>query len=244
MMKNILVVNDDGIDAGYIKILASHMQRYGNVYVVAPYSHQSAQGHGITIYEGIKVEEVKNYLPGITAYAVYGKPADCTRIGIGTLGVDFDLVVSGINIGPNLGTDVLYSGTVAAATEGSILGVPSIALSAHKHSQQLVENRLGKVIDVIIEKQMLHKDVVLNVNFPHPEFETDLGIKITTQGERLHDATFHLRNGLYHSVPNLRFVDKTADSDVLAYHQGYISITPLQIDRTDLAYFHHLKSVF
>ena len=130
---NILITNDDGIYADGIIELSKEISKIANVYVVAPEGQRSATGHSITIHSPIMVQE--SYMgDNIKAYSISGTPADCVKIGIEAIfkDINFDLVLSGINNGPNLGTDVIYSGTVSAAIEGFILNKPSIAVSYNK----------------------------------------------------------------------------------------------------------------
>ena len=123
---NILVVNDDGIDSVGIKILAGKLKKYGSVYVVAPHTEQSGAGHSITIHDPMKLHVRDDFMEGVKAWSLEGKPADCVKFALYGLNLDIDLVVSGINNGPNLGTDVNYSGTIAGASEGVICGLPAM----------------------------------------------------------------------------------------------------------------------
>ena len=127
---NILISNDDGINAEGIKILAEEISKIANTYVVAPDSPRSAGGHAITLHKPILIND-EFIAENVEAYSTSGTPADCVKVGIESIlkDIEIDLVLSGINNGPNLGTDVIYSGTVAAAIEGLVEGKPSIALS-------------------------------------------------------------------------------------------------------------------
>ena len=127
---NIWVVNDDGYQAEGIHVLVRSLEQFGQIYVSAPKDHQSAKSHGITIRSRIETF-MADPIPGsVQTLVVDGSPADATRLGLKIFNVDFDLVVSGINYGPNIAKDIFYSGTVAAAMEAKILGVPAIAISA------------------------------------------------------------------------------------------------------------------
>lgn len=132
---NILVTNDDGINASGICSLAEALSKVADVYVCAPHTQRSAAGHGITVSKPIEVEE-RTFARAAKAYAITGTPADCVKIGTKILreqDIKVDMVFSGINLGGNLGTDTLYSGTVSAAIEGSLCGIPSVAVSVNSH---------------------------------------------------------------------------------------------------------------
>ena len=187
---NILITNDDGIYAEGIIELSKEISKIANVYVVAPDSQRSATGHSITIHSPIMVQEV-NMGANIKAYSISGTPADCVKVGIEALfkDIDFDLVLSGINNGPNLGTDVIYSGTVSAAIEGLVLNKPSIAVSFNEFNiKSEVYKEASKYISTIIEnikdKLELLNDCILNVNIPNTKIK---GYKITKLGERKYD---------------------------------------------------------
>ncbi|MBF8250934.1 MAG: 5'/3'-nucleotidase SurE [Deltaproteobacteria bacterium] len=163
--KKILISNDDGIHSEGIKALAKAMKPLGEVYVVAPDRERSASSHSLTLYHPLRVEEVaKNW------YSVDGTPTDCVNLAInGILKMRPDLVVAGINKGPNMGDDITYSGTVSVAMEGTLLGVPSIALSVNAKKDFNFKpaadfaNRLAK----FVLENGLHKDTLLNVNVPN-----------------------------------------------------------------------------
>ena len=239
---NILVVNDDGIQAEGLLMLAKAMKKYGNVYVVAPDSSKSATSHSISLNDGISLDKV-SLLDGITAYKINSTPADCTRIGVGALGVRIHLVVSGINNGLNVGTDILYSGTVAAAVEANILGIPSIAFSTNYNSFEIVENELDGVLQKLMYSNILSKDYTLNVNFPTAGYEISNGIRITEQGKRSHDAKFKKEGNLYYNVSNIVKYDERKTSDIFAVTNGYISITPITRNRTDYMIASKLSSI-
>ena len=145
--KRILVVNDDGYDALGIILLAKHLTKYGDVTVYAPATGQSAQSQAITCFTSIKREEVFDM--GYKCYKVFGKPADCVRLATGL--EDFDLVVSGINNGFNIGIDTLYSGTIGAALDANLHGISSIALSAPRGKVADFEFILDQVLEKCFE---------------------------------------------------------------------------------------------
>ncbi len=229
---NILAVNDDSINSPGIELLARSMQKYGTVYVVAPHTQQSAIGHGITIHEPIRLHHRTDLLDGIESWSLEAKPADCVKFALYALNLNIDLVVSGINDGPNLGTDIMYSGTLAGASEGVICGIPSMALSADFGDLNLVRRELPDVLEKILSADVLNAELVLNVNFPRKDYNSSKGLRITEMGVRpfLHD--FVEEDGVYWSRGDWDEAENTEESDVWAYENGYLSISPIQINRT------------
>lgn len=248
---NILITNDDGIYAQGIIELAKEISKIANVYVVAPEGQRSATGHSITIHSPIMVQEA-NIGDNIIAYAISGTPADCVKVGIEALfkDVDFDLVLSGINNGSNLGTDVIYSGTVSAAIEGLILNKPSIAIS---YDELRVENQVYKectkyvvkLINNIKDKLYLLNDCILNVNIPNTDVK---GWKVTKLGERKYDNVMEERispfgQRYFWIGGNIKHMEQDEDSDITCINNGYISITPINIDMTNLKKIQALKDM-
>ena len=230
---NILIVNDDGILEPGIEVLAKTLAPLGDIYVVAPETHQSGQGHGITINEPLIVKDYGNLYGAKKALSVLGKPADCTRIAVGLLGVTFDLCVSGVNSGLNVGSDVLYSGTVAAATEALILGIPAIAVSGPKKSLHMAEKSIYKLVKYLLENNALGKDYILNINYPSSKYDMFIGVKWTTQGRHHHAAKFNrVGDNAYETVYELLDTTEDENSDVTAFRTGFVSITPLFENRT------------
>ena len=248
---NILITNDDGIYADGIIELAKAISKIANVYVVAPESQKSATGHAITIHNPIMVHKI-DMGENIKSYAISGTPADCVKVGIEGLfkDINIDLVLSGINNGSNLGTDVIYSGTVSAALEGFILNKPSIAISydevnvkreiykdASKYVVNLVEN--------IKDKLDLLNDCILNVNIPNTKIK---GSKITKLGQRNYDNAMVEKinpfgQKYYWIGGKLMELDQDEDSDIACVKDGYISITPINIEMTNLRKFELLKDI-
>ena len=241
---NILVVNDDGIGSYGLKLLAKVLMKYGNVHVMAPHSEQSAIGHGITIHEPMKLHNEPDFLDGVKAWSLEGKPADCVKFALYALNLDIDLVVSGINNGPNVGTDIMYSGTLAGASEAVICGKYAIALSTDFGHYKLAEEKLECVLDKVIDERILSRENVINVNFPMKSFEESKGIKITEQGERPFLHNFVLDGDMYWSKGTWDSAENGPETDVYAYENGYISITPIQINRTNYVYKKFLEKVF
>ncbi len=238
---NILVVNDDGIQSVGIKILAKKLLKYGNVFVVAPHTEQSGIGHGITIHESMKLHEQNDFMEGVQAWSLEGKPADCVKFALYGLNLDVDFVVSGINNGPNLGTDIIYSGTIAGASEAIICGLPAIAVSTDFNGFELAERELEDVLDKVIIGNIMNPEIVININFPKKEFEESRGIKITEQGLRPFLHEFELEEGAYWAKGTWDVIENGIETDVYAYENGYTSITPIQLNRTNYSYIEKLK---
>ena len=228
--RRILVVNDDGYDALGIQILARHLIKYGDVTVYAPSEGQSAQSQAITCFTTIKREEVFGL--GYKCYKVFGKPADCVRLATGL--EDFDLVVSGINNGFNIGIDTLYSGTVGAACDANLHGISSIALSAPRGMVQDFEFMLDDVLDKCFEiEKIFNKEMYcLNVNFPKTPTDCK-GYKITRVGYFVDDILMvEYNDGFKPAKYNLDYDKTDLSIDYAAHEAGYISISPLTWDKT------------
>lgn len=235
----ILVTNDDGIDAKGINLLANSLQENHEVIMVAPDRQRSASSHSITLTTPLIIKEVKVKNLGCKCYSVSGTPADCTKIGIEKLvNGDIDLVISGINDGFNLGTDVLYSGTVSAAIEASIMKIPSIAVSCDgsDESFQIGIEYVNKLIESISLDQF-NEDVVLNVNIPPVDKEKIKGIKVCKIGERKYKNVFiEIESSSEHtsfSVKGTPEDSEEIDTDVACIKEGYITLTPLHYDLTN-----------
>ncbi|MBN1526504.1 MAG: 5'/3'-nucleotidase SurE [Candidatus Omnitrophica bacterium] len=245
---NILLTNDDGIYAEGIYVLYEALKKVGNVTVVAPATEQSAVGHAITMSDPLRVKEARRRRQRF-GYAVSGTPADCVKIAIRSLlRKKPDLVVSGINLGPNTGFSVLYSGTVSGATEGAILGIPSIAVSLGTFVDPDYRNAANFAAKLarLVHKNGLPKGTFLNLNVPALPASKIKGVRITTQGktpiiERF-DKRVDPRKRTYYwltgEVMNLR---GGIESDIVALKNGYISITPVQYDLTDHSFIDTLK---
>lgn len=227
----ILITNDDGIKAEGLKILVEKAQKYGEVFVVAPLHEQSAKSHSICVRKGIKIEE-SNYFPGLKTYIVDSTPADCVRYAAYGLKEEFDVVFSGVNHGFNLGDDIMYSGTVAGASEGALVGKKAIAFSSHWQGYEGALEYFDEVMEYINTFKLLDKADILNVNFPR----IVEGIALTQQGYTHYDSHFVHENGEYFQkgTPHFELEKENIDSDVSAAYNNKISITPLTINRTDL----------
>jgi 5'-nucleotidase len=236
----ILITNDDSISAGQLLPLVRWCQKLGDVTVVAPKIEQSGKSHGIEIRDPFGYERVQ-LAEDISAYAVDSTPADCVRFAVLGLQQDFDLVISGINRGYNIGTDAMYSGTVAAVTEAAVLGIPAIALSTSpRHYEHAVED-LDRVFDFIKQHDLLGKHNVYNINIP-PQAQ---GIRITHQGGIYYSDDFLIdEQGLCHPLGKCVYEDSndlTLDTDAVMH--GYISILPLTIVMTDMEVFSKLSTL-
>ena len=232
---NILVVNDDGYQAEGLSLLVKSLAPFGNVYVSAPKSHQSAKSHAITIRSRIETFVTTPIFGSRGTLVVDGTPADAVRLGLKVFDVDFDLVVSGINYGANIAKDILYSGTVAAALEAKILGIDAIAISAPNPRIEYLYDETIKLFDEILETEIYKGKGILNINFPKETFPKPKGVKITTQGLRLQHAEFvkSEKADIFHIKGSIINYQEQPESDVTAFDEGFISITPLKVDRTD-----------
>ncbi len=238
----ILLSNDDGILAPGLVALYPVLARLGEVAVVAPESGQSASGHAITVTHPLIINRV-HVQERFYGYSVDGRPADCVKIACRELlkGLP-DLVVSGINAGANVGVNVIYSGTVAAAVEGAFFGVPAIAFS-----QQLGEEvdfnqsaeLAGRVLDRLVAGGGLAPGRLLNVNFPRitPDRRRPLGVRVVAQSTAVMQDIFERRTDprgrtYYWIATPEKPVAEDADSDAVALDAGFVTVTPLQFDLT------------
>ncbi len=233
----ILVCNDDGIFSNGIKALTEVASEFGDVEVIAPDRQQSAVGHAITVSTPLRARPFKldNRFNG---QAVNGTPADCIKLAHDKL-MDRkpDLVVSGINHGSNAGINILYSGTVSAATEGTILGYPSIAVSCTDFDEDAdltgCQDAARKVIKYVLENG-IKKGVTLNLNAPSGKLK---GIKWAKQAKSRYVEEFEGRidphnRDYYWMTGKFQLLEKNGGSDIDALEEGYASLTPIQYDLT------------
>jgi 5'-nucleotidase len=232
----ILVTNDDGLRAAGLPHLIRFCQQMGEVITIVPFVEQSGKSHGIELKKPFKVHEVE-LEPGIMAYGVESTPADCVRYGVLARGMKFDLVISGINRGFNLGMDSLYSGTVAAAREAALLGIPAIALSTCPEYYDQAVNHLDRVFDFIEQHKLMDKHSIYNINIP-PQPKS---IRFTHQGGPYYSDDFDLNDGICTPMGKCVYED-TGDLnvDTNAVMGGYISIMPLTVNMTDMDVFRTL----
>ncbi len=235
----ILVANDDGIHAPGIHALYHAVRDLGDVHVVAPHAEQSAVGHAITISNPIKCKPVDRD-GHFFGHAVGGTPADCVKLAVYSLLPQRpDLVVSGINLGPNAGISVIYSGTVSAATEGTILGIPSMAISLATFTDPLWDTPARVARDLVpkLARHGLPPETLLNVNVPNIPFEQLKGYRVTRMGRSRFVEIFHRRtdprNNVYYWMDGeMELLGDGAGTDIQALEEGYVSLTPIWFDLT------------
>ena len=233
----VLVSNDDGVDAPGIRVLAEHLRALGEVIVVAPDRDRSGASNSLTLDQPIRVLQQENGY-----YRVMGTPTDCVHIAIaGLLDREPDIVVSGINNSANLGDDVIYSGTVAAAMEGRFLGLPAIAVSLatrdHKPENFPTAAQAARVIVDRLLIEPLPADTILNVNVPDLPWSQIRGFEVTRLGHRHRSepcipAQDPRGRTFFWIGPPGPEQDAGPGTDFDAVRRGYISITPIQVDLT------------
>lgn len=236
---HILLTNDDGYHASGLqtlyRILRSHTDH--DISIVAPEGQRSATGHSITLFHPLFVTE--HDIDGSRkGFAVSGTPSDCVKLAIqGRLIPRPDLLISGINQGSNLGTDVFYSGTVSAAMEGVILGVPALAVSVASYEFEDFEpsaDYLARHLDYIVK---CHQGGLININFPGKPESQWAGVKVTRLGKTIYDNVFERRvdphGRAYYWQAGNRMQDFEEDTDLRAIQEDFISITPMHSDLTD-----------
>jgi 5'-nucleotidase len=238
---HILVSNDDGILAPGLKALALSMREFGQVTVVGPEENQSANGHRKTLTKPLRVNKVE-LSDGLNAFSVDGSPADCVALALmGVVQEPVDLIVSGINRGANMGQDLTYSGTVAATFEGTIWRKPSIAFSLDNHSLNADYTTAAKVAQAVAGQVITHglpPMTLLNVNIPYMPFDELKGFKVTRQGMRIYNDKLDARTDplgrpYYWIGGGVPTGDTTVEgTDVWAVHNGYVSVSPIQLDMT------------
>ena len=246
-MPIILITNDDGIDSDGIFALWKAMSQLGDAYVVAPDIDRSASSNSMTISKPLKVKTVTK-LNRFSGYSVNGTPVDCVKIAVKSLLKNKpDVLISGINNGSNLGDNIIYSGTVAAATEGAMLGIPSIAVSLDSHKP--TDYNCAKYFSALIVKNVLKnglsKGVVLNVNIPNIKKNQINGVRITKQGNQSFEDEYEKQadnKGVSEYMIKGKIVDNdnSVDYDGKAVKENYVSITPIQYNLTELSYVEKL----
>jgi 5'/3'-nucleotidase len=234
---NILLSNDDGILARGLSVLAEAASELGHVTVVAPDREQSATSHSLTLHRPIRATRRSD-----GAYQVDGTPTDCVLLALDALMPERpDFVFSGVNHGPNMGEDVLYSGTVAAAMEGLAAGVPSVAISYGSFDLEHLESHHGhlkRLLAGIVAVQDFPRDMLLNVNLPPIPGAEVKGTKVTTLGSRVfHEEVARMKDPWGRDIYWIGGGHVTwsggAESDFRAVRDGYISVTPLHVDLTN-----------
>jgi len=245
---HILLTNDDGIYAEGIYALYLELKKLGTVTVVAPDSEKSSVGHGITLAHPIWDKKV-NRKGRFFGVGISGTPADCVKFAVSVLlKRKPDIVVSGINLGHNDGCSVFYSGTVAGAREGALMGIPSIAVSLATFVNPDFKNaaKYGAKLTKLISKNAMPKGTLLNVNVPNKKKAQIKGIKMTRQGLVPIHGTFHKRMDPnlreYHWMTGKIPVRKKNDNvDSSALNNNYVTVTPIQSDQTDYPFLEELN---
>ena len=245
----ILLTNDDGIYAEGIYALATALKKIGNVTVVAPDTQRSAVGHAITIADPLRVVTAKRN-GEFFGYAASGTPADCVKLGIKAIMKKRpDLVVSGINLGGNQGYNILYSGTVSGATEGALLGIPSLAVSLDTFVKPDFRAAAAFAVKLatLTKKNKLPHGTLLNVNLPNIPASRIKGVRITSQSKTSFNDWFDKRTdphggAYYWMTGDFTPEDGDKDSDLNALRENYISITPIHFDLTNHRFITELKS--
>lgn len=238
-MKKILLTNDDGVSATGINKLADVLRNTYDVTIVAPDREQSASSQALTLHCPLRLKKIKSKV-----FFVDGTPTDCVNLALKVVANDdIDLVISGINRGQNMGEDVLYSGTLAAAIEAMNLGFPAMAVSLTDPGADFSD--CAQIVNSILEKNIfsiLSANTVLNINIPPLPLEKIKGIKVTKLGHRVYDDFIQERidprgKSYFWIGGEAPEWQGDEDTDVYAIQHGYVSVTPITIDMTDYNYF-------
>lgn len=250
MKPTIIISNDDGIESPGIIRLAEEIRKFAYVIVAAPHTQQSAVGHSITMSSPIRMSRIF-YGKKFFGYAVEGTPADAVKLAVHNLlkGKKIDLLISGINQGANTAINIIYSGTVSAAAEGTILGIPSIAVSLASYvyknfdAAALVSSKIAKTV----LKYGLPKGTLLNVNVPPVPKSKIKGIVVTKQGKSYWNDVYERRvdpnNREYYWLTGYMVkTDRGLEYDVSAVDKNYVSVTPIHYDLTDYEAYEKMKS--
>lgn len=248
----LLLTNDDGINAKGLHALAKELEKDYDLIIAAPSNQRSACGHSITIHEPLYIKEVQ--IDGIKskAYSVSGTPADCVRIAVDKLSEEkIDMVISGINNGYNLGTDVIYSGTVSAAIEAAIYKIPSMAVSTGVtddiEEYALAAKYASKVLAIAKDKYN-KDDVVLNLNVPLIAEDKVKEIKVCKVGGKMYDNDFIEKagenNDKIYELKGILNELHYEDTDVYYINKGYVTLTPLHYDLTNFKILNEVSKIF
>ena len=250
----ILLSNDDGVHAPGLKILYDELKKLGTVKVVAPLEEMSTTGHSLTLHKPLRLIQMDNK----DFYGVNGSPADCIYLGLKQVMKSVpDIIVSGINRGANLGQDIYYSGTVSAAREGCIMGIPAYAVSldvefkSRRGDDKLNFKTAAKMAAKIIkdyQKRKFPKYTLLNINVPDVPMNKIKGIIPARQGFRHYSGsvlkrTDHRGKDYYWVGGQYAGYAKEDDTDCTKVDQGFVTITPLKLDVTDMAFLEEMKRV-
>lgn len=236
-----LIVNDDGINAEGIKLLAKWAQKYGEVLVVAPKHEQSGKSHAIDFIHPIEIKRV-DFMKNVEAWSMESTPADCVRFGIFGLHNTYDIVLSGINRGTNMSGDIIYSGTMGAIFEAGNQHHRGIAFSTTPDNLEGAAKYLDMAFNYILDNNLFEYSDLYNVNIP----EDVKGIKITKQGDAFFSDAFHQVDEITFTQYGEMIADTNPDDhdrDNVAFADGFISVTPMTKERTDLVAFSKLKDL-
>ncbi len=233
----ILITNDDSISSPVLLPLARWAQQLGEVVVMAPKFEQSGKSHGIEIHKSFEVKKT-DALPGIEAYTVDSTPADCVRIAVLGMKMPFDLVISGINNGLNIGLDISYSGTVGAIMEAACLGIQAVAISTEPGGFNHAIGQLDNVAKFFQEHKLLEKGNLYNVNIP----KGGEAIRITRQGGPYYSDNFSFANDMAtpHGIDVFAACPHDDVDTDCVLRCGNISVSPLTLEKTDMALFREL----
>lgn len=251
----ILISNDDGIAANGIRMLTKELSKDHDVYVIAPDRERSAAGHSLTLHTPLRVEELEAISGAKRTWVTTGTPGDCVKIGINAIlskEEQPDIVISGINHGPNLGSDILYSGTVSCAMEGAMMGIPSIAVSlASMQSDYEDFEFTGRFVNSLLKKIEgfpFPPKSILNVNVPSLDEDDIAGVAITELGSRMFTNTYEKRvdprgKVYYWMAGELTNEPSDANTDIAAVRNNKISITPVTYEMTKEDYIASLDKI-
>ncbi|HCD36744.1 MAG TPA: 5'-nucleotidase SurE [Chlorobium sp.] len=236
----ILVCNDDGIEGEGIHVLAASMKKLGNVTVVAPAEPHSGMSHAMTLGVPLRIKEFRRN-NRFFGHTVSGTPVDCIKVALShIMPVKPDLIVSGINYGSNTATSTIYSGTVAAALEGAIQGVTSIAfsLTTYEHADFTYAGKFARKLARKVLQKGLPADTILSANIPNVPESDIAGVVITRQGRSRWSEDAIERNDMYGNPyywlnGTLRLQDSEMDKDEYAVRRNFVTITPLSFDLTN-----------
>ena len=236
----ILIVNDDGLNAAQLPGLIRWAKQLGEVTAVVPKFEQSGKSHSFTLNRDFEAKQVQ-LAPDLTVWSVDSTPADCVRFAVLGKQMQFDLCISGVNRGYNVGADIMYSGTCAAAYEAVNLGIPAIAMSTCPENYHRATVELDRIWDFFRENKLMDVNNLYNVNIP-PQVK---GFRITSQGGPYYSDDFPpVGNDMYRPMGKPVWEDSFNDDlDTDATLHGYITVTPLQLDRTNREVFRKLRNL-
>lgn len=237
----ILITNDDGIWAEGIRALTEWAVKLGDVTLIAPKVEQSGKSHAIEFKSPFEIKQV-DYMDGVTAYSLDSTPADCVRFGYIGLATKYDLVLSGINRGVNLGIDISYSGTAGAIFEAGRLGMNGIAFSTYPDTLDDAKKHLDLAYGFLTDNKLLDANPIYNINIP----KSPVGLRVTKQGSPYFSDEFEKRDGdmymqMGRMIPDTSPNDLTRDTVALA--NNFISVTPLSTTRTNMEIFEKYKNL-